>query len=69
LGGFYSEKRNKLNSSNVNGQELFFVSFLNISAKVFLSKVENILKGSLDSISSSLPSVKIQIIGGKVYLR
>ena len=30
-------------------------------------KVENILKGSLDQISS--PSVKIQIIGGKVCLR
>ena len=32
-------------------------------------KVENILKGSLDSIPSPSPSVKIQIIGGKVYLR
>ena len=30
-------------------------------------KVENFLKGSLDSIPS--PSVKIQIIGGKIYLR
>ena len=30
-------------------------------------KVEKILKGSLDSIKS--PSVKIQITGGKVYLR
>jgi hypothetical protein len=29
-------------------------------------KVENILKGSLDSIPS--PSVKIQIMGGKVFL-
>ena len=27
-----------------------------------------ILKGSLDSIQSPLPLVKIQIIGGKVYL-
>ena len=35
----------------------------------FSSKVEFFLKGSLDSIPSSLPSVKIQIIGGKVYLR
>ena len=33
----------------------------------FLHKVENILKGRLDSISS--PSVKIQIMGGKVCLR
>ena len=32
-------------------------------------KVENILKGSLDLISLSSPSVKIQIIGGKVCLR
>ena len=31
-------------------------------------KVEKILKGSLDSILSSLPSVKIQIMGGKVCL-
>ena len=30
-------------------------------------KVEKILKGSLDSNPS--PSAKIQIIGGKVYLR
>jgi hypothetical protein len=35
----------------------------------FLSKVENILKGSLDSIPSPSPSVKIQIMGGKVCLR
>ena len=34
-----------------------------------VSKVENILKGSLDSIISPLPSVKIQIMGGKVCLR
>ena len=32
-------------------------------------KVEKILKGSLDLISSPSPSVKIQIMGGKVYLR
>ena len=35
----------------------------------FLVKVENILKGSLDSISSPSPSVKIQIMGRKVCLR
>ena len=34
---------------------------------VFAGKVEMILKGSLDSIPS--PSVKIQIMGAKVYLR
>ena len=32
-------------------------------------KVEKILKGSLDSIPLPSPSMKIQIIGGKVYLR
>ena len=32
-------------------------------------KEENILKGSLDSIPSPSPSVKIQIMGGKVCLR
>ena len=32
-------------------------------------KVESILKGSLDSIPSPSPSVKIQIRGGKVCLR
>ena len=32
-------------------------------------KVEKILEGSLDSISSPSSSVKIQIMGGKVCLR
>ena len=32
-------------------------------------KAENILKGSLDLISSPSPSVKIQIMDGKVCLR
>jgi hypothetical protein len=36
---------------------------------ILTCKVEKILKGSLDSIPSTSPSVKIQIIGGKVYLR
>ena len=34
-----------------------------------LCKVEKIYEDSLDSIPSRLPSVKIQIIGGKLYLR
>ena len=34
---------------------------------ICLCKVEKVLKGSLDSIPS--PSVKIQILGGKVCLR
>ena len=33
------------------------------------SKVEKILKGCLDSIPSPSPSVKIEIMGGKVCLR
>ena len=37
--------------------------------KVRKGTVENILKGSLDSIPSTSPSVKIQIMGGKVCLR
>jgi len=36
---------------------------------ILLHKVEEILKGSLGSISSPSPSVKIQIMGGKVCLR
>ena len=32
---------------------------------ILVFKVEKILKGSLDSISSPSPSVKIQIMGGK----
>ena len=32
-------------------------------------KVEKVLKGSLDLIPSPLPSVKIQIMAGKVCLR
>ena len=35
-------------------------------SKLVLNKVERILKGSLDSILSPSPSVKIQIMGGKV---
>ena len=34
----------------------------------FGPKVEKILKGNLDSIPSPSPSVKIQILGGKVCL-
>ena len=36
---------------------------------ICLGKVEKILKGSLDSIPSPSPSVKIQIMGGKDCLR
>ena len=40
-----------------------------LKIKIHNIKVEKILKGSLDSISSPLPSVKIQIMGGKDCLR
>ena len=43
----------------------FFVD----SKIVVESKVETILKGSLDSITSPSPSEKIQIMGRKVCLR
>ena len=36
---------------------------------IYIVKVEKIYEDSLDSIPSPSPSVKIQIIGGKVYLR
>ena len=47
----------------LGNQENNFNNFLNFG------KVENILKGSLDLIPSPSPSVKIQIMGWKVYSR
>ena len=44
-----------------------FVSFEGSTVMEF--EVEKIVKGSLDSISSPSPSVKIQIMGGKYCLR
>ena len=44
-------------------------SFMNVWGKVYIGKVENILKGSLDSIPQTSTSLKIQFMGGKVYLR
>ena len=44
------------------------VKSLHIGDKPII-KVEKILKGSLDWIPSPSPSVKIQIMGGKVFLR
>ena len=54
----------EIDSVGQDGTNNFVVKF-----KEEEDKVEKILKGSLDSISSPLPSVKIKIIGGKVYLR
>ena len=54
---------------NVTNWSSFFPRKNHLLAKscFHLSKVKNILKSSLDSIPS--PSVEIQIMGGKVYLR
>ena len=49
--------------SRLNNMKSFILRYC-----VFV-KVENISKGSLDIIPSPLPSVKIQIMGGKVCLR
>ena len=35
---------------------------------IIIGKIEKVLKGSLDSIPSPLPSLKIQIMGGKIGL-
>ena len=43
-----------------------FLKSLGFQMQVQEDKVENILKGSLDSIPSPSPSLKIQIMGGKV---
>ena len=47
----------------------FFLRERSMLLHLTLGKVKKILKGSLDSISSPLPSVKIQIMAGKVCLR
>ena len=44
------------------------IKTLQVNIKIIFVKVENISKGRLDSIPSSTPSVKIQILGGKVFL-
>ena len=63
------ESRDSLKSKNIFGFDLFR-NYQNILVKartnISLHKVEKILKGSLDWIPS--PSVKIQIMGGKVCL-
>jgi hypothetical protein len=41
----------------------------NIAGSIEFFRVEKILKGSLDLIPSTSPSVKVQIMGGKVCLR
>ena len=48
---------------------MIHIEFCEKAGAVKNSKVEKILKGSMDSISSPSPSVKIQSMGGKVCLR
>ena len=48
-------------------EQILFYKIGQKLSKCYVHKVEKILKGSLDSIPS--PSVKIQIMGGKVCLK
>ena len=48
---------------------IFWLEKQMASAIYVYHKVQKILEGSLDLISSPSTSVKIQIIGGKLYLR
>ena len=48
---------------------LWFLVATYLGPLIYIFKVENFLKGSLDSIPSPSPSLKIQIMGGKVCLR
>ena len=50
------------------GKKIIIFQKKTISISFFV-KVEKVLKGSLDWIPSPSPSVKIQIINGKVYSR
>ena len=47
--------------------DFYLENHIQISTLAIAIKVEKTLKGSLDSITS--PSVKIQIMDGKVFLR
>ena len=58
---------NRLNSSIYN--KVIQVAVPQFFQTIFVHKVKKILKGSLDSIPSPPPSMKIQIIGRKVCLR
>ena len=47
-------------------RQIVFIS--DLITLLFFTKVEKILKGSLASMLSPSPSVKIQIMGGKIFL-
>ena len=50
---------------NMNESDLRIIFKSAVNLKFYTSKVEKILKGSLNLISSHSPSVKIQIMGSK----
>ena len=54
---------------SIYSNEMFTKSFSIVISVMEFIKVENIKEDSLDSIPSPSHSAKIQIIGGKVYLR
>ena len=60
-------------TSQLDNSELhlrgFALALGSLPQKLLQGKVEKIYKDNLDSISSPSSTVKIQIIGGKVYLR
>ena len=64
-----SENNNCDDSPEIDSVEQDETNNFVVKFKEEEDKVEKILKGSLDSISSPLPSVKIQNMGGKVCLR
>ena len=61
------KKVSKMISKHLRFTSLFFSISIHLRENTAAWKVEKILKGSLDLIPS--PSVKIQILGGKVCLR
>jgi hypothetical protein len=62
----HRQKRHTHSDKRYHSEVNFFDFFHN--NEIFPAKVEKILKGSLDLIPSPSPSVKIQIMGGKVCL-
>ena len=59
----------ELTFESITSTKVLKVQILEPQSPALYSKVEKILKGSLDSIPSPSPSMKIQIMGGKFCLR
>ena len=66
---FQLESRKSAILQSENKKKNFSLDTQSCIKRPFCSKVKNILKGSLDLIPSPSPSVKIQIMCGKVCLR